>query len=289
MIWLGRKIIALTPSPAPTTHYYVYDGGGSVRELTDETGAITDTYVYDAFGVAVVSTGVTENAYLYRGEQWDVELGLYFLRARFMNPESGRFWSMDSYEGGATDPMSLHKYVYANSDPVNGSDPSGYWTLFEISLTQIIDGIKNTISVPTGAYVRRKGVKKLACVVGIAGAERWLDSEFSVHGHHPIPKSHGGAADQALLFLPANTHRAFHFIYDVFLKNDSTFKALGLHNSSPAGDWEEAFKKNPTLKKSALQILKKAARVIDKKCSLPKGLNLETYIKRNEKRWIRGG
>jgi hypothetical protein len=42
-----------------------------------------------------------------------------------MNPSSGRFWTADSYEGQSEDPASLHKYLYAASDPVNKIDPSG--------------------------------------------------------------------------------------------------------------------------------------------------------------------
>ena len=52
-----------------STSYNVYDGNASVRALTDTTGAITDTYDYDAFGNIVHSTGTTPNVYLYSGEQ----------------------------------------------------------------------------------------------------------------------------------------------------------------------------------------------------------------------------
>lgn len=105
--------------------FYQTDGHGNVRSLTDLTGAVTDTYDYDAFGVLLHRTGTTPNNYLYAGEQRDPALGLDYLRARYMNPGTGRFWTMDSFEGFAGDPQSLHKYLYANADPVNRVDPSG--------------------------------------------------------------------------------------------------------------------------------------------------------------------
>ncbi len=102
--------------------FYGYDGHGNVRHLTDLTGAVTDTYDYDAFGNLIARSGSTSNLYLYCGEQLDPDLGLYFLRARYLNPDTGRFWTMDSYGGYAGDPVSLHKYLYANGNPVTGSD-----------------------------------------------------------------------------------------------------------------------------------------------------------------------
>jgi len=47
-------------------------------------------------------------------------------RARYLNPNTGRFWTMDSFEGSQTDPSSLHKYLYCEANPVNGWDPSGH-------------------------------------------------------------------------------------------------------------------------------------------------------------------
>ena len=43
-----------------------------------------------------------------------------------MNPLTGRFWSMDRYEGQHLNPLSLHKYLYGGSNPVSHLDPSGY-------------------------------------------------------------------------------------------------------------------------------------------------------------------
>jgi RHS repeat-associated protein len=108
--------------------YNVYDGHGSVRALTDTTGAVTDTYDYDAFGNLIHSTGSTPNNYLYSGEQFDPDLHLYYNRARYLNVSAGRFWSTDLYEGSSSSPASLHKYLYANDEPVDRNDPSGRQT-----------------------------------------------------------------------------------------------------------------------------------------------------------------
>jgi RHS repeat-associated protein len=120
--------------------YYAFDGHGNVRELTDSSGPVTDRYDYDAFGNLVFQSGTTANAYRYSGEQYDADLGLYYNRARYLNTDSGRFWSMDSYGGNAQDPASLHKYLYAHGNPVNGTDPSGRWNLSEVMITTTVVG-----------------------------------------------------------------------------------------------------------------------------------------------------
>jgi RHS repeat-associated protein len=121
-------------SSAWTSRFYGYDGGGSVRQLTDASGSVTDTYNYDAFGNKLNSTGTTPNVYLYRAEQYDPDLNLYYLRARYMNPLTGRFMSRDPYDGNKILPISLHKYLYASSNPVNRADPRGRADLFEYSI-----------------------------------------------------------------------------------------------------------------------------------------------------------
>ena len=115
-----------------TPRFYGYDGFGTVRQLTNSAGAITDTYDYDAFGNKINSTGSTPNNFLYRDEQYDPDLGLYYLRARYYNPTTGRFMSRDPKEDRVVnprkkyfDPRSLHKYLYAYGDPVNIIDPRG--------------------------------------------------------------------------------------------------------------------------------------------------------------------
>ena len=51
----------------------------------------------------------------------------------YLNPNTGRFWTMDSYEGDNGDPSSLHKYLFVADNPVNGVDPSGHLGLFKFN------------------------------------------------------------------------------------------------------------------------------------------------------------
>ncbi|MGH7603536.1 MAG: RHS repeat-associated core domain-containing protein, partial [Gemmatimonadaceae bacterium] len=127
---------------------YVYDGHGSVRALTDPNGNVTDTYDYDAFGNLIHSSTrlstPTLNNYLFAGEQFDPDLNLYYNRARYLSVSTGRFWSMDSYEGNVSDPASLHKYLYANADPVDLRDPAGNTPLSDFIAKAVQRGIEIT-------------------------------------------------------------------------------------------------------------------------------------------------
>jgi len=137
------------------TSYYVFDGHGSVRALANTSGTITDTYDYDAFGNLIHSTGSTLNNYLFAGEQFDPDLGLYYNRARYLNVSTGRFWSMDSFEGSGDDPLSLHKYLYAGNEPINRIDPSG--RDFDLASLSVNVAISSTIDAISG--FRANGIK----------------------------------------------------------------------------------------------------------------------------------
>jgi RHS repeat-associated protein len=112
-----------------TISFYVYDGGGSVRQLTNSNGVVTDEYEYDAYGNSFTKSGTTPNNYLYRGEQYDSDLGLYYLRARYYNASTGRFLSADPEAG-----EGQRRYEYAAADPVNSIDPSGNEAMIEFLL-----------------------------------------------------------------------------------------------------------------------------------------------------------
>ncbi|HVP05850.1 MAG TPA: RHS repeat-associated core domain-containing protein [Dehalococcoidia bacterium] len=113
----GLDLISATDGGGDQT-YYTYDGLGSTTDLTDGSGDVTDTYSYDVFGAVRASTGSTPNNWLFTGEQHDADSDLYYLRARYYDPETGRFLSADPANAGLT-------YAYAANNPVNLRDPSG--------------------------------------------------------------------------------------------------------------------------------------------------------------------
>ncbi len=154
-----------------TTRFYASDGHGNVRELTDATGAVTDTYAYDAFGNLVAKSGSTSNNYLYCGEQYDPDLGLYYNRARYLNTDSGRFWSRDSFEGSRGEPMSLHKYNYAFGNPVDGTDPSGNFSLVEVMQTV---GVVGTLTL-----IANVGITSLGASAAMADADGQPDAAIA--------------------------------------------------------------------------------------------------------------
>jgi RHS repeat-associated protein len=183
--------------------YYGYDGHGCVRHLTDAAGTVTDTFDYDAWGQLLHSTGTTTNPYLYTGEQYDPALGLYHLRARMMNPLTGRFWNRDTYEGQNGDPASLHKYLYGNGDPVQHVDPSGHMSLGEAAATVQIQGILNTINIGYRIIgVIDKAKSFIEIVIGVRQIVMLLGGELTLTDWKKfVPSANLNLQDAALKFL----------------------------------------------------------------------------------------
>ena len=121
----GHELISMN-SAKEGIRYYLSDGHSDVRLLADNKGIITDIYLYDAYGVRLNHTGESENSMQYLGQQYDESTKLYNMRARYMSPDTGRFISMDAYQGSIYDPASLHKYTYTSGNPVMYQDASGY-------------------------------------------------------------------------------------------------------------------------------------------------------------------
>ena len=153
--------------------FYSVDGHGSVRHLTDASGAVTDTYTYDAFGKVIAQTGVTPNVYLFVGERYDADLGLYHLRARHYNADRGRFTSLDPYHGDIDEPKSLHKYLYANADPVNLIDPTGLSPSSEYGiLTRIAIAIRPALRA-LGRAIACIFLRVASFIASVSGYEAW--------------------------------------------------------------------------------------------------------------------
>ena len=88
---------------------------------------------------------------LYAGEMFDTNSQMYYNRARWYDTLTGRFNRMDPFAGNNRDPQSLHKYLYAHCNPINGIDPSGqFFTLKGVLVTLLIVSIIYAIGHFTG-------------------------------------------------------------------------------------------------------------------------------------------
>jgi RHS repeat-associated protein len=141
--------------------WYHADGLGSIRALTDGSGAIKNTNSYSAFGGNEGATGKAANTHLFAGEQLD-PTGLYFNRARYYNSNTGRFIGRDDYSGILYVPASTHRYLYTQNNPLLWIDPSGYkktMTPAELQVTvdackeAFLRGLEPMCDIPSTALV----------------------------------------------------------------------------------------------------------------------------------------
>ncbi len=153
------------------TNWYLTDTLGSVRLVTDSTGASPATYAYSAFGSTRASTGTLANEVRFSGERTDTESGLEFLRARTYDPSVGTFLQRDTWGITATDGQSIDAYVYTANNPVNAVDPSGHCGVLDPGgcVSDAIGGVGNGLN-QAGQVVAQKG-SDLAGGVGNAWAD----------------------------------------------------------------------------------------------------------------------
>ncbi len=112
-------------SAAEGLQFYLTDVLNSTVDLTHEDGSVQARYQYDAWGNERARSGDSFNRFTFTGYEEDTESGLFYAKARFYDPEVGRFLNHDPFEGEANTPPSLHRYLYAFGNPTYFVDPSG--------------------------------------------------------------------------------------------------------------------------------------------------------------------
>lgn len=133
LVFDGTTYLIYSPTGMPveqitgTTPSYLHtDQLGSIRLITNATGAVTGAYAYDAYGNQTGHTGTATCALQYAGQYLDTETNLYYLRARYYDPNTAQFLTGDPLVA-----ITQSAYGYAYDNPLNGIDPSGLdcgWT-----------------------------------------------------------------------------------------------------------------------------------------------------------------
>ncbi len=127
-VYANSQIIAQHEGNSSASRYfYLHDRLGSVRQVIDSDGSVVNCYTYNPWGVTVGSeTSETfANPYRFAGYLWDDEAKQYYCNARQYDPVLGRFTSRDPVFGKFNEPLSLHKYLYCQNEPINRIDPWG--------------------------------------------------------------------------------------------------------------------------------------------------------------------
>ena len=102
-------------------YYYLADGLGSTMAIVDATGAVQNSYTYDIYGKPI-KTGTLANDFDFAGQQTDAT-GLQYLRARYMDPETGTFLRRDPL--AVSPSWTESSFDYAALNPASDVDPTG--------------------------------------------------------------------------------------------------------------------------------------------------------------------
>ena len=114
----GTPIEQVNQATGTATYLYT-DQLGSVVMEADQSGAVTGTRSFTAYGSLASRTGSIESPFGFAGGYTDVT-GLIYLVNRYYDPSTGQFVSVDLLVG-----VTGEAYSYCGGNPANRRDPSG--------------------------------------------------------------------------------------------------------------------------------------------------------------------
>lgn len=176
-------------APTQGSYFFLKDALGSITDITNSSGSIIQKYGYSAFGkllkvkdgngADISANPLMQIMHTFTGREYDKETGLYFYRARYYDPEVGRFIQTDPHPGNLSNPLTyINKYIYVLNNPINATDPLGLW-----SLKKFISGAAKAV-VNTAKKVMSNKVAGLiisTVVAGPIGALAYINMSGQFH------------------------------------------------------------------------------------------------------------
>ena len=194
---LGLDQVVLRDSGSARQWYY-RDGHGSTSAVADNSGNVLEQYEYNAQGqfhifngseTDITSSGTAiANDLLYTGRNYDYETGNYFYRARYYNPQLGRFISRDPLSG-AEFSQGANLYAYCQNNFLNATDPTGMcWKQIVQDFNNFVNGINSTVNSVLGDTT----LDNSPGPVPIADATLYVGIQTSEFGGFGVTASLGG-------------------------------------------------------------------------------------------------
>ncbi len=157
--------------------FFHLDALRSTVNLSDGFGNTRQSILFDAWGNERDRIGVSTNKFTFTGHELDEETGLVYAKARFYDPDIGRFLSQDSYMGRVGSPPSLHRYQYSLNNPLRFFDLTGFqsesveekWDDLEREAEAYLNSLpkkereqlrKRAQSVPSGDLITQRDFEK---------------------------------------------------------------------------------------------------------------------------------
>ena len=173
--------------------YYLQDAMGSVIGMASAAGSSVASIKYDSFGQVTSATGASASIdstigadFRYHGMQLDAPSGLYHVRARTYDARTGRFTSRDPIAGCRMAPESMNPYTFNHHNAHVWRDPSGRFSMMEISVTSFVVGVLAGIALPSfSGYLRKARVTKAVSLIAAGGANEKI-------GHQLLYEELGG-------------------------------------------------------------------------------------------------
>ncbi len=153
--------------PSGEVGWYGTDSQDSVRLIFDNTGTVTGSRDYTAFGAITAESGAGLDRYAYTAREWDAALGLQSNRQRMYDPATGRFTSEDPSGLSAGD---VNLFRYAGNAVTTHTDPSGldWWSDVRSFGQRMYDGNATFRGVYNGADKMAHGLGQIPLLMGDA-------------------------------------------------------------------------------------------------------------------------
>ena len=207
-----------------TVLYYAHDQLGSTRLLTNASGQTAGQYTYDPYGAVATHTGIATTPFGYAGQYTDAESGLIYLRARYYDPSTAQFLTVDPAVQSTRQP-----YTYGADSPIVASDPTGRQPDAQCSSFEGIFGQACTqvgsadASIPGGLQPGNLPPTDLApCNPTDPANGRSYPYDFTFAGHQFVILSNKWAYDPTLdVYVPRDYTFGYWDGHTVYKLNDS--------------------------------------------------------------------